>query len=231
LFSDTTLRPFPDDIWYELANYHLPHLSDPKKELLRQNAPYPHLASTQAVNFFYQKVGGQPPKAPSKSKLEAFSEKVNPAPQQGIVMRSAQLKQEDPAAAQQPALPVRQVAPAAADNQAERELQAMREAFRQLQAASEKDRAEKERLQRELEQEKQAKPAAAHAKPAAQAQPAQNEKYLCSICMDREFTVFYDPCGHKICKPCVDDWKKQKNGELNCPNCRQTAAKVTNLFD
>ncbi|MCE5317317.1 MAG: hypothetical protein LLG04_08135, partial [Parachlamydia sp.] len=66
LFSDENLRPIPDNIWYELANSHLSRgqVDAVRKELLRQHAPPPQLATSEAVNYFHQRVGGQPRQAP-----------------------------------------------------------------------------------------------------------------------------------------------------------------------
>lgn len=226
LFSDTRLRPLPDDIWYELANYVLLTNRDPaKKEMLRQNAPFPSSASKEAVSFFYNSVGGQPPQAPSKSKLEAFTAKVNPQPSQGLVMHSSQLR---PVESNAPAA-VRPVAPAAAEKESE-ELKAMREMVRKMQMDKEQLQqaleAEKKQKNNALQEQLQAKPAVAQ-----KIQSAAEDKFQCTVCMEREFSHFYNECGHKFCKICIDEWQEQNKGALTCPRCKQTSKKIQALFD
>lgn len=220
LLTDPRLPPLSDKVWYELANHSLTRGLSFKPfqlELLRQNAPSPKHASPEAVAFFHRYVGGEPPKALSKTKSEAFTEKVNP-PGQGLVMLSAKLKQGELGVAS-PKLPeVRQVAPQASESQAEQELKVLREQFRQLQVAKDKEYAEKERLQRELEQKNAAKPAA-----------APNEKFQCTLCRDKEIEIIYSDCRHSFCQECAEEWNERKN-KIECPTCRQTSKKIEQLF-
>lgn len=199
-FSGQTLRPFPDDIWYDLANYSfIRHHDEAQKEQLRQNAPYPHRARREALEFFHKHVGGQPP-AP-KTKLEGFSAAVNPAPSQGQpIISSSQLPQ-------QPASAVRLVSPAEPTPE---ESTALQEQLRKMNIAIERNAAEIEQLRKEWAQKNEAAPI---------------EKFTCNICQERIIEVIWLPCRHMYCEPCSNRVKSK-----HCPNCKETAAKVEKLF-
>ena len=49
----------------------------------------------------------------------------------------------------------------------------------------------------------------------------QNEKYLCTICLENERNVFFPKCGHcVVCYECLGGLKKD-GSKYNCPSCRK----------
>lgn len=209
LFSDKRLSPLPDEIWYDLANFCLLRLgSTATRAMLRKNAPYPPFARQEALDFFHQCVGGQPP----KSKLEAFSQAVR-APSQGqVILKCSQLMPVEPP--QQPTAVVKQVAPADPDLD---EVKALREQMRQMKIANEREKAEKEQLRKELEQKNKDEPDSSSSAPI--------EKFTCNICMVRTIERICLPCRHMFCDPCSINYQGNP-----CPNCKTTAERVEKLF-
>jgi E3 ubiquitin-protein ligase CBL len=43
---------------------------------------------------------------------------------------------------------------------------------------------------------------------------------MCKICDERNKNVKLEPCGHLLCRPCLNKWQEKSDGEKNCPFCR-----------
>ena len=50
---------------------------------------------------------------------------------------------------------------------------------------------------------------------------------ICSICNERQKDVVIQ-CGHRLCKTCLDEWKKKNNV---CPFCKSTIQNVIRFFN
>jgi hypothetical protein len=51
------------------------------------------------------------------------------------------------------------------------------------------------------------------------------ERSLCALCFEREFSLFYIPCGHTACTECT---AKIRNG--SCPFCRADIHRKNSIF-
>uniref|UniRef100_A0A914Y3U3 E3 ubiquitin-protein ligase CBL n=1 Tax=Panagrolaimus superbus TaxID=310955 RepID=A0A914Y3U3_9BILA len=43
---------------------------------------------------------------------------------------------------------------------------------------------------------------------------------MCKICDERDKDVKLEPCGHLLCRPCLNSWKESAEGGSTCPWCR-----------
>lgn len=54
-----------------------------------------------------------------------------------------------------------------------------------------------------------------------------NDKYTCSICMERPINCAVTPCGHSFCFECINIWKESNP---NCPTCRKQITKIQKIY-
>lgn len=52
-----------------------------------------------------------------------------------------------------------------------------------------------------------------------------NERSLCALCFERDFSLFFMPCGHTACVECTS---KIRNG--SCPFCRSSISERKSIF-
>lgn len=61
---------------------------------------------------------------------------------------------------------------------------------------------------------------------------AQKQFYACGVCTGSGKDTSFQrlaPCGHVICKNCIDSWRAKKN-PLPCPLCRKTVTSTDVVF-
>lgn len=183
LFSDNRLKPIPDNIWYEIANYFY-DICGSKEDctLLRENAPQPVLVSDEVLKKFCKNVSMPIPKrGVAKDQQEGFAKATGNNNSNPPVALPVATKVE------------------AKESQNEKELAAARQALLE-------QRNEIQRLKEELAK---AQAAAAPQQPA----PASNTDTDCSICMNAKLNaalncghLFCEPCAvtfiNKACPTC-----------------------------
>ena len=55
------------------------------------------------------------------------------------------------------------------------------------------------------------------------------EVVLCPICMDKQKNISLEPCGHALCKSCVDTLD-MSGGQKGCPLCRKKVKAVHQIY-
>lgn len=57
------------------------------------------------------------------------------------------------------------------------------------------------------------------------------EVVLCPICLDKQKNMSLEPCGHALCKSCVDKiFNNQSGGKKACPLCRKKVKAVHQIY-